>query len=42
MQGWHAKKCANKVGMMHEIKGLHIDKAPSLRLITDRNALLRG
>ena len=26
------KKHANKVGIMHEIKGQHIDKAPSLHL----------
>ena len=32
MQGWHAKKYANKVGMMHESKGQHIGKAPSLHL----------
>ena len=28
----HAKKYANKVGMMHESKGQHIGKAPSLHL----------
>ena len=32
MLEWHAKKYANKVGMMHEINGQHIGKAPSLRL----------
>ena len=32
MQGWHAKKYANKVGMMHESKGQRIGKAPSLHL----------
>ena len=30
--GMHAKKYANKVGMMHESKGQHIGKAPSLHL----------
>ena len=29
---WHAKKYANKVGIMHESKGKHIGKAPSLHL----------
>ena len=28
----HATKYANKVGMMHESKGQHIGKAPSLHL----------
>ena len=32
IQGWHAKKYANKVGMMHESKGQRIGKAPSLHL----------
>ena len=32
MEGWHAKNCANKVGMMYESKGQHIGKAPSLYL----------
>ena len=31
MQGWYAKKYANKVGMMHESKGQRIGKAPSLQ-----------
>ena len=31
MYGWHAKKYANKVGMMHESKSQHIGKAPSQR-----------
>ena len=30
--GWHAKKYSNKVGIMHESKGQHIGKAPSLHL----------
>ena len=30
MWGLHAKKYANKVGIMHESKGQHIRKAPSL------------
>ena len=30
MKGWHPKKYANKVGMMHESKGQRIGKAPSL------------
>ena len=29
---WHAKKYASKVGVMHESKGQHIGKAPSLHL----------
>ena len=32
MQGWHAKKDANKVGMVHESNGQRIGKAPSLHL----------
>ena len=32
MKGWHAKKYANKVEMMHESKDQHIGKAPSLHL----------
>ena len=31
--GWHAKKYANKVGMMHESKGQHIGKALFLHLV---------
>jgi len=34
MLGWHAKKYANKVGMMHESKGQCIGKAPSLHIFT--------
>ena len=32
MRDWHAKKYANKVGMMHETKGQHIGEASSLHL----------
>ena len=32
MQGWHAKKYTNKVGMMHQSKGQRIGKAPFLHL----------
>ena len=32
MKGWYAKMYANKVGMMHESKGQHTGKAPSLHL----------
>ena len=32
MKGWHAKKYANKVEMMHESQGQHIGKALSLHV----------
>ena len=38
---WHAKKYANKVGIIHESKGQHIGKAPSLhRFHTTADAML--
>ena len=38
----HAKKYANKVGIMHESKGQHIGKAPSLHLFhTTADAMLQ-